>query len=150
MKRVACITLIIGSFAASGCAHHGGTPVSNLGALSAPRPVSFWTGEVRIAAGSSHEDLQGEDVVVVVSAVEGLLAQAGVPAQVQCLEHDGDMGTRGAFHARIRVDFPTKLSLEQKYEALGLLEGLKPAEAAYLEPTVPAPRASSPIAAQAR
>jgi len=117
-------------------------PVFSLAILSAacahgpaPRPelaaahrVPDWTGVVRIAAGS-YELVEGGEVKLIEAAIGGLVASFGSDIRVQCLEHES--GGNGAVHARVRLEFPERMTLEQKFGALGALQGLSPTGEAY-------------------
>ncbi len=132
----------------SACAH--APAPAPLPALASAHQVSAWTGDIRIAVGNSSV-LEGGELALVESTVSGLISTVGASARVQCLDHEGDIGGTGVVHARVRVEFPDRMTIEQKFGALHLLEGLQPTEGAYKPlPAVNGNRAPSAPVAQTR
>lgn len=147
MKTIAPIALF--ALLVSGCAHQAAPQVSVHAPprIAATHAVGVWTGEVRVAVGSSAGELEGVETTMVEATVRGLIHQLGIPAKVEVLSRDGDLGVFGAVHARVRVAFPDRVSLEQKYEALGLLEGMRPGAGAFVERAKPRPGGAGGISA---
>jgi hypothetical protein len=115
------------------CAH---VPASS-SQLATRHGVNAWTGDVRIAVGNAQTELDGKSTALVEATVRGLLAQHGIAARVECLTKEGDIDLIGALHARVRVDFPERIRLDQKYEVLNLLDGMRPNAAAYVDRSKP-------------
>ncbi len=133
MKTAAPIVLAL--LFVSGCAHQRAPQISVHAPtrIAATHALAAWTGEVRVAVGSSADELdRGASAALVEATVHGLIRELGIPAKVEVLSRDGDLGVFGAVHARVRVAFPGRVSLEKKYEALDLLESLRPGAGAYV------------------
>jgi len=133
--------LVLGALFVVSCAHREAGLVSS--PTVAPRhALNSWQGEVRVELGSSDSTFESADESLVAAALQGVMGVQGVRVQVECLDSQSEIGLHGAVHARVRVDFPDRLTLEQKYEVLSLLESMKPGAAAFLAnpPIMPAAR----------
>lgn len=149
------LIIIMSIWMTGGCAIHSAVPIvvaTKVPSLPSKHAVPSWTGQVRLALGTSNQDVDGQDAAIVMNTVKSLLEQVGVPVEIQCLEHDGNIGTSGAMHARIRVGFTQKLTIEQKFEALSVLQSLEPTTDAYITdiPGVPVARSTLSVAAKTK
>ena len=146
------VALVLGLMVLGSACAHAPAVQSARPAIADTHRVSDWSGVVRIAVGS-FELLEGGESALVESTVDGLITSVGSDVKVSCVEHEGDLGSSGVVHARVRLEFPARMTLEQKFTTLGLLQGLNPTGAAYrLElPLVGSVRGpSGPIARHAR
>jgi sulfur carrier protein ThiS len=130
-------------FVASGCAHHRAADAASHPVLDRAHAMPSWSGVIRISAGNSSREF-AQNPKVVEETVQGLVDSLGLDARVHCMETDGDLGVKGAIHARVSVNFPDKLTVEEKFEVMHLLENMKPSEGAYIlrENGSPAPSAA--------
>ena len=122
MRNSTAAVLVLGVMVlGAACAH---APAAGSGtarpAIADAHRISDWSGIVRIAVGS-HELIEGGEAALVESTVAGLIASAGAGVKVSCLEHEGELGGNGVVHARVRLHFPERMTLEQKFTTLGLL-----------------------------
>jgi hypothetical protein len=146
------VVLVLGLMVlGAACAHAPAQTTSVQPAIADAHRVGDRTGVVRIAVGS-HELLDANESSLVESTVTGLISSAGSDVKVSCLEHEGGLGG-GVVHARVRLQFPERMTLEQKFTTLGLLQGLNPTGEAYrleqpLTGSVRGP--SAPLARRAR
>jgi hypothetical protein len=111
-----------------GCAH---APAPAPKVVAPTKAVTPWTGVVRLASGNSSRDFHDEKQLVV-ETVQGMVAGLGVESRVDCLDHRGDLGARGAVHARVRVEFLDPLTTEKEREVRRTLHSLQPNVDAYL------------------
>jgi hypothetical protein len=125
------VVLVLGLMVlGAACAHAPAAQTSPIQpAIADAHRVGDWTGVVRIAVGS-YELLDSSESGLVESTVTGLISGVGADVKVSCLEHEGALGN-GVVHARVRLQFPERMTLEQKFTTLGLLQGLNPTGEAY-------------------
>lgn len=134
------------------CAHvPASTPAPHPQVLPDRHRVSAWTGVVRIAVGSS-DLFEGNEAEFVESAVTGLIGALGSNVKVSCIDHEGEVGGSGVLHAHVRLEFAERMTLEQKFTTLGMLQSLNPTGEAYLleAPLTGVVRGPAVIAADSR
>jgi hypothetical protein len=130
-------TLLLGVFAllwlplCAACAHvPAAAPTAGRTALPETHRVSAWTGVVRIAVGNS-ELFEGNEADFIESTVTGLIGALGSDVKVSCLDHEGDVSGSSVLHAHVRLEFAERMTLEQKFTTLSMLQSLNPTGEAY-------------------
>jgi hypothetical protein len=89
-----------------------------------------WQGEVRVSnfnalGGESGDELEE----IAVEVIKGLLAQVGVPVEVECLKLAGRH--RRQLHVELYVTFPEGGKPEEREAVVELMAGLAPTASAF-------------------